>query len=494
MEEKMSEVAKVVGKYLKTSGRNVAYIDYSTKIQEYLTWYRGKTPWHNYNIYNGATNVPVERMSLCMAKTVCEDLASLLLNEKVKIRPTDNLAKDFVNDILNENNFREQANKLMELTEALGTGAFVVNIDTDMDTDGETYYTAKIDYIHGDMIFPLKWDNGIIKECAFVRIGGTNKETKYTVISHYWENGKYIIETAEIDEKGSIVKPFIIAHGLEVEAQEETIRIEMDTQVPLFQVFTTNIVNNYDKTNPLGISCFGNAIDILKTLDAMYDSWYNEFVLGKKRIFVKSDLKKVIVKDGAGVQDQIDPSDVLFYQLDWTGENQDKPPIYESSMTLRSQEHIDSIDKQLCLLSRKVGLGDNFYSFNGVTVGRTATEVISANSALFRNIKKQELPLERALKGLIRAILQVGNIIGAGSFNVFQDITIEFDDSIIEDTAKKKQDAMAEFNAGLIDQIEYFVITRDMTREQATKFVAEMKATDTMKEVNSILNGLGGGF
>ena len=88
----------------------------------------------------------------------------------------------------------------------------------------------------------------------------------------------------------------------------------------------------------------------------------------------------------------------------------------------------------------------------------------------------------------------MGNIIGAGSFDVWQDITIDFDDSIIEDTEKKKQNAMAEFNAGLIDQIEYFVLTRNMTREQATKFVADMKATDTMKEVNSILNGLGGGF
>lgn len=494
MEEKMSEVAKVVGEYLKTSGRNVAYIDYSTKIQEYLSWYRGKTSWHNYNIFNGSNYIDVERMALCMAKTVCEDLASLLLNEKVKIRPEDDTSKEFVDSVLNDNNFREQANKLMELTEALGTGAFVVNIDTDTDTTGQVYLTPKIDFIQGDMIFPLKWDNGVIKECAFVRIGGTNKKTKYTVISHYWEKGKYIIETVEIDDKGSVVKPYVISKGIEVEAKENTIRIEIDTDVPLFQVFTTCIVNNYDKTNPLGMSCFGNAIDILKTLDAIYDSWYNEFFLGKKRIFVKSDLKKVIVQDGAGVQDQIDPSDVIFYQLDWTGENEDKPPIYESSMQLRSQEHIDSIDRQLCLLSRKVGLGDNFYSFNGVTVGRTATEVISANSALFRNIKKQELPLERALKGLVRAILKVGNIIGAGSFDVWQDITIDFDDSIIEDTEKKQQNAMAEYNAGLIDQIEYFVLTRNMTREQATKFVADMKATDTMKEVNSILNGLGGGF
>jgi hypothetical protein len=50
---------------------------------------------------------------------------------------------------------------------------------------------------------------------------------------------------------------------------------------------------------------------------------------------------------------------------------------------------------------------------------------------------------------------------------------------------------MAEFNAGLIDQVEYFALTRNLTREQATKFVAEMKATDTMKEVSSLMNSFG---
>ena len=47
---------------------------------------------------------------------------------------------------------------------------------------------------------------------------------------------------------------------------------------------------------------------------------------------------------------------------------------------------------------------------------------------------------------------------------------------------------MAEYNAGLIDRAEYFVLTRNMTREQAQKLVAEMDSTDTMKQTLDFMN------
>ena len=484
-ELKMPEVAQVISKYLGASGRNVAYIDFSRKIQEFLTWYRGKTAWHNYTVYNGENNIAVERLSLGMAKTVCEDLASLQLNEKCEIEVDEETAQAYIDAVLEDNNWQEQANKLGELTEALGTGAFVVGIEDEK---------AKIDYIQGDMVFPLSWDNGIVKECAFVKIGGNQKETKYTVILHTLaDNGTYTIKVAEVDTNGSVVKPYELCNELAKEYNEDGERVVMENiPIRLFEVFSPNIVNNYDKTNPLGMSVFGNAIDVLKAIDVVFDSWHNEFVLGKKRIFVKSDLKKVIVNPGQGVQSQIDPNDVMFYQIDWTGNESDKPPIYESSMTLRASEHSETLDKLLNLLSRKVGLGDGFYAFNNGAVGRTATEVISVNSSLFRNIKKQELTLKRAIKGVVRALLYIGGIVGAGKFDLNQDITINFDDSIIEDTEKEQQRAMAEYNAGLIDRVEYFALTRGLTREQAVKFVAEMEATDTMKQVDAIMNNFGG--
>ena len=64
-----------------------------------------------------------ERYRLGMAKTICEDWANLLLNEKVAIKAGS--YSNRLNDILLYNKFRVNGNKLVERAFALGTGAFV---------------------------------------------------------------------------------------------------------------------------------------------------------------------------------------------------------------------------------------------------------------------------------------------------------------------------------------------------------------------------------
>ena len=486
------KVANVVGNYLKRQkGFNAPYLPYFEKIQEYLSWYRGKTDWHEYRRWNGVKNIKKSKKSLDMAKTCCEDMASLVGVEKIKFTFDDKNAEEFVLNVLTDNKFQIEATQLIELMEALGSCAFVSSKQGDK---------IVVDYVHGDLIFPLKWENGEITECAFAVVGGDNENTDYQLITHTLDDqGNYVIENIRLTASGEVAKPVQMATELNSEAIENAEVWETGSSVPRFRFCKTNIVNNYDKTSPLGMSMFGNAIDILKGLDETYDSLCNEFELGKKRIFIKSNLKAIRF-EGKDYKDtyysQVDENDVTFYQIDWAGEHEDKPPIYESNMTLRVAEHQQGLDTLCKLFSRKIGLGDGFYSFTGDSVGRTATEIISINSSLFRNLKKQQLAIKDTFIGLCRTIMDIANIELGTAFDVNQDITLDFDDSIIEDTGKTKEQAMAEYNAGLIDSVEYFAITRKMTREQAQKFVAEMMATDTMKQVDSIMNGLdlGGGI
>ena len=477
------KVAEVVGKYLRRSNINTPYLPYFEKVQEFLSWYRGSTEWHEYRRWNGAKRIRLKRYSLDMAKTVCEDLASLIGVEKLEITFKDPEAKKFIDGVFEDNSFKVNASQMFELMEALGTCAFVTSIQNGR---------IVIDYIHGDLIFPLKWDNGRITECAFAVVGGDNEETAYQLIMHQIDEatGNYIIKQINLDVNGEIARPNQIADQLHGDIDIE--EWNTGTNIPQFRICKTNIVNNYDKTSPLGISAFGNSIDTLKSIDETFDSLHNEFTLGKKRIFIKSGLKAIRFDDDESfrksIYNQVDTNDVEFYQIDWAGEHEDKPPIYESNMTLRITEHQQGLDLLVKLLSKKCGLGDGFYSFDGSSVARTATEVISVNSSLFRNIKKQELMVADAIIGLCRTLLNMSNMAFGTNFDVDQEITVDFDDSIIEDTQKEQELAMAEYNAGLIDQVEYFVQTRDMTREQAEQFVATMKATDTLKQVQSIMN------
>jgi len=55
------------------------------------------------------------------------------------------------------------------------------------------------------------------------------------------------------------------------------------------------------------------------------------------------------------------------------------------------------------------------------------------------------------------------------------DISFDWDDSILVDTEKKQTQSLVERNAGLIDDIEYFIQTRDYSEKEATEYVNKMK-------------------
>ena len=72
--------------FLREKGFDVVQPSIYDAIKNWRSWYDGKVKdFHNYRVFNGQTNVDCNRMSLGMAKRVCEDWANLLENEKTLI-------------------------------------------------------------------------------------------------------------------------------------------------------------------------------------------------------------------------------------------------------------------------------------------------------------------------------------------------------------------------------------------------------------------------
>ena len=147
---------------------------------------------------------------------------------------------------------------------------------------------------------------------------------------HHLVDGKYRIENALLKlDKESVTE--IDMHSIRgFENVPKTVETGSDKR--LFVIDRLNIVNNYDNTLPLGIAVYANAIDQLKACDIAYDSYVNEFVLGKKRIMVKPEAVKNI--DG---NPYFDPNDVTFYVLP-----EDSDPssiIHETNMEIRAAAH-----------------------------------------------------------------------------------------------------------------------------------------------------------
>ncbi len=459
--------------YFRRLGYDITeYENMKPHIHNWKSWYKGKIPdFQNYYIYNGDKKVLKTRKTIGIAKKICEDFADLLLNEKVVFNIGDKKESQVVNDILDQNDFYILANKAVEKTFWGGIGAFVLSIkDLIYDTNtniikADQDSKLKIEFVTADKIIPLSFEGEKITECAFV-INKTinNKKCMYISIHRKNENGNYIIENHlfRLDKSDNIQEELI----------DNAIK-EIDTKgnKAWFSVLRPNISNNLHEDSPFGMSVFANAIDIIKALDIVFDSLTNEFILGRKRIFVKSDMLKPDPKTG-GLKLVFDENEIVFHSL--PEDNNDRSQIVESDMKLRVTEHEQALQLILDILSSKVGLGDKYYEFRKTGIA-TATQVISENSDLFRTIRKHEIAIENCLYDLFRSILFIENTFFGANLKEDAEISINFDDSIIEDVAEIKKQALLELNAGLIDDIEYYKRVYKMTEEQAKKFKQELQ-------------------
>ena len=437
-------------------------LNWDKHLDLWESWYKGKVrKFHNYYIYNGQKRVKKEKKSLQGAKKVCEDWADLLYNEKVKI----NLSKDEdikqLNKILTKNNATVLINQSVERSFELGTGALVVSIqdmvvDEDKNTIDVTDAKPKLEFVEGKKIYPLSWEGAEIKECAFATYK-TTKGVNYIYVSMHVinENGNYEIQNYKFkaQNKNIVVSPIENEDGF-------VNKFDTKNNIPWFSIIKPNICNNIDSDSPFGISVYANSIDALKELDDAYNELGNEPVLGRRRTFISEEM---MTYDSGNETMTFDPEDISIYRMP-RGFNKDSMIQHDSS-DLRTDKLQDDVQFQLNILSSKVGFGQQRYKFNQEQI-QTATEVISENSDMYRTIKKHEQVLESSLKTMITALAYASTTFA--NYNINADtITIDFDDSIIEDKGAEQLRAQQEVTAGLRSKKSYLVDIKGMNEQEA---------------------------
>ena len=416
-----------------------------TRVEQWMQWYRGKVAeFHNYLVWNGIQKVGCERYSLGMAKKICEDWANLLMNEKVKITLEGEKEQAFIDEVFTANDFEVNMNELQERGAAAGTYAIIPRITkASVNNRGELVDGGEIvlDYVTAGNIYPLAWRERDITECAFASVINSDGKTYTYIQLHELKNGEYEIQNMifQSTDGGYEEVRFADVKGMET-IPDKPIRTKSDK--PQFVIGRYNIVNNVEDNNPMGIAVYANAIDQIKSVDIAYDSYVNEFVLGKKRVMVKPAATKNI--DGESV---FDPSDITFYVL--PEDVTDGGIIQPIDMQLRTGEHQSGVQDQLNLLSAKCGFGEEHYKFDHGGVA-TATQIVSENSTLFRTIKKHEIVLNSVLVELCRILLRMGNTWMNKGLDEDVEISIDFDDSIIEDKAASEARVYMMLNAGLM--------------------------------------------
>lgn len=448
--------------YFNKRGIDTTDASFYRKVAEWKSWYNSNVPRHSsYCVYTGkGEKVRRRRKSLGMAKMVCEDIADLLLNERVDIVISNEAASNFVHQVFAENNFWVLANDYQERMAYSGTIAFIPYLrDAETDEDGNVLDASiGINYVSAGNIFPVAWENGQITDCIFA-FPRTIMRKKYIHLQRHTPgtDGIYVIENVVVEcgSSGDAWKELSPQEWRQLKPYETLAeRAVTGSSEPQFVIQRLNIVNNadLDESNPMGVALFSNAIDVLRSLDVKYDSYCNEFELGRKRIFVAPEMLRN--SDGSAA---FDPEDTVFYKLpdDYADKDQSTGMIHEVDLQLRVEQHSKAINDDLNYLSMKCGFGQNHYRFEAGQV-RTATEVISENSDMYRRLKKHEIILDAVLQELVRIIIRLGNVIGVGLPQPEDvEITVDFDDSIIEDRKAERETDRGDVAIGAMQLWEY---------------------------------------
>lgn len=461
---------------------------YYKHVAVWTDWWRGLyKPFHQYNQLDPEGHVQARQLySLRMAKKVCQDWAAILLNEKTQIIPKDRASAMFLlgdsdadDGELGRLHFWDCGNRLIEKAFYSGTGAFVVKArGMTVDTDGSVLSDAEsklvINYLSAQQIIPLSIHDGVIVEAAFA------SEEISKGMPHLY------LELHEIEEDGTYQITnyyFRTANGtMDQEPLPSGIAPVWHTgsPYPLFAIVSPNAVNNIEHNNGMGMAVYADALDALQGVDLAFNNFCRDFYLGGKKVFYNKSLIRH-VSDGHGNTTTIAPDDVaqqLFMQMDGDAADLDeKELIYEFNPALRVAENKDGVQAMLDYLSFKCGLGTKHYQFNAGSVV-TATQYMGDKQELIQNAAKHYIPVEAALKTVVRAALWVGREVMGAPVDPETAVTIQFEDSYIIDKESERERDRQDVRDGFMQKWEYRMKWYGEDEKTAKKMVSTEQTDD----------------
>ena len=433
----------------------------------WFEYYQGNvTGFHKYNQQVNGSLKSCKRKTLNMPKLVCEEMTKLILGNEIKvITENKKLLK-----ILSDNEFYTNFFKFYEQVNLFGIGATIEFLNDNKE--------IIIDYINADMLIPLSWENSKLTSLATIsqKIEVNGKETFYTndIVFHKFENNEYtIIKEVYLSKSSNDLGEKVNKLNDE---KEIIIEFEKLGTIPRFQFYNLPNASNIDLHAKVAPSIFSKSLDKFNAIDEAYDSFSNEFVLGRKRIFIpKSFIKTDFDEDGKAVS-YFDTNNGEFQIIEDVGI--DNKTIIESDMSLRVQEHIDKINTEFSIISSDLGLDGNYFSFTGLNVAINEEQVsTSIRKTQETKLKYQKYILTK-LNEMIRTILHIQG-------NPDEEFEIQIGIALPESTSQKSQRLLSELSLGIISKEEYLREIKGWNAEKISQNLKEMESSFT---TNDLLN------
>lgn len=396
------------------------------------------------------------------AKRCCADDANLC--EIVSVAPSEkNECQEFIDAFLEDNRFDVQYRKQLEKMSATGTvGAYVYLKNAEYIRDPSTKkISAKsgricINYVDADCIIPLTAENGLITECAFCATDRIKGKEKTTLVIFTLEKEIYKAETIVFDEFG-------------IQLDDESNSFQLGEVKP-FAVMINAEVNNLDDMQNYGLPKVYHSIPLFKAVDLCYNVLFSDLSKAEKIVLINELLCEV--RDHNGKPTLTPQQKEIFVMLGEKLPNE-KTLVQEYNPEIRAGQITKVFELVLSLLSISFGYGSRKYSFENGQI-KTATEYIGTKQDAMQELNKQRKNAADYIKDIIHAGMWFSNQFTGTSYNVKENLSIEFDDSYIEDRQTKleamRADALS-FAEVPILKVWYLMEKYNIPEDEAKKYM-----------------------
>lgn len=438
---------------------------YGKHIAVWKDIFENNPPWKSVRrsgLYNRG-NRPLKRLNT--AKCLCDEFAALTFSEQCNITIDDAQYQQYVLDVLEHNSFWDSMPDLVASAYAFGGAAVKVYANDRQPV---------LDYIRTDRFVPTEWMGKRVRGGIF-QSTQCSSDKIYTLCERYAANGQVYNKLFRSDSANDLGTECLLSE-LGIKAQPKT---DYGAGVPMFGYFKPSISSNVEYEIPLGMSIYANAMDTLAALDVAFDSFYREFILGKKRIIVPSAAVQTVTDPDTGqLVRYFDADDEVFTAL--SAEEGDALKVTDNTMELRVDEHVRAINALLNILCFQTGLSAGALSFDAVQGLKTATEVISQDSKTARTIKCNKNMLTEMLEDVIHAIVALGvwlNQLPRRAYTVtvgWQDNVVIDDNTLIDNNIKLVQAGLKSKVSAIMEVLK---CDEDTARQELERIASEQSVS-----------------
>lgn len=453
--------------------------NYDQYVNLWKAYYRGDVDGINKDTaFNGLESYPIQRRSMRVAKLLATKWATGLFSEAFRVTLKNDTETDKFRILEKSIDFRSKVNQAAISGYSLGTSALLAYADIETNTETEiiTGGKVKLDLIKYDSIFPIVFNSNDIQTIAFVSETQLKDKTLYTIGIHSFQNGKATVENIQATVKGGNVDF----------SAPETVKQNQSFNNRQYCIIKPNTLNDYSDVLPFGQSIFADSLAACVDVDLAADGLRRDVEESPQMTFVGKDLILDAIGKNGNKKKLFENTRGKFFVIPQKlaeGGGDIKQLFEKSIPEIRADQFWKVIKDSLNWACMTSGLGKG--SLDIIPMA-TATQVIHTESEKMENKSLHEQYLEGQIIQLVRALCELSTL--TGNPIDASEVTITFEDSVIEDTTEQKNMSMREIDIGIISPVEYRVKYYGESVEEATAKIAALKNEDNPFDLRGVIN------